>query len=331
MTTKRGEVAIDALSMARSMAEAARWAPSVHNSQPWRFVTLEGGGLGVRADLGRGPDQLDPAGRLRTISCGAAVANAAVAAAAYGVRPRVDLLPDPADEDLLATVRARGSRPPDRHDVDDAAAIPTRRAHRRVHRRGDVAPEVMLDLQRLARREGADLAVADAAGRRALAGLLARALREQASDAAVVEEVEDWVRHRGPAAPPQDGVPVASLGTAPYPVDSLVQEHTDPDRVRAAEIAEALADATVLGIGTPGDTPRDWLVAGMALERVWLRLTALGHVLTFADQATQQSSTRSQVADALDVRGVPQVVVRVGLPLVDVPVTPRRPLDDVLT
>lgn len=311
------------------MAEAARWAPSVHNIQPWQLVRRPDG-LGVRLDPDRTLPVMDPHDRLRTISCGAAVLNASVALAARDIRPRIDLLPDPDDRALLAVVRVGGSRPASDDDRLDASALMTRRAHRRVHRR-DLVPDDVLDVvQRAVAREGARLTVADAGARRALARLLARAVREQAGNPALVQEIEGWIRHWGAAGEPADGIPVGSLGTAPYPVDSLVQEQTSPDVVHEAELEETLRAATVVAITTPGDARRDWVVAGMALERLWLRATALGYVLTFADQATQQPDTRSELPDVLDVLGHPQLVVRLGMPLVDVPPTPRRPLAELL-
>lgn len=62
--------------------EAARWAPSSHNGQPWRFI-LRGGSVAVTHDLPArplAPWSEDP----RTLDCGIAMANFAVAARARG-------------------------------------------------------------------------------------------------------------------------------------------------------------------------------------------------------------------------------------------------------
>jgi nitroreductase len=328
-TTTDGAHGARVVGHAAAMAEAARWAPSVHNSQPWRFALLPDG-LAVRSDAQRGLPVLDPLGRLRTISCGAAVLNASVALAARGVTPRVRLLPDPNDPTLLATVVAGPPRRPGRHDLADAAAVPVRRTHRRVHAAEQV-PAVLLDeLARAVAAERARLTVADATARRRLAGLLVRAVRAQSGSTEFTGEVESWIRHWGTAGEAVDGIPVGSLGTAPYPVDSLVQEVTDADALRETELAQYLASATVVAVSTPGDGTRDWLVAGMALERMLLRATSAGLVATFADQATQQPDTRRELAEALDLLGHPQIVVRLGRPLVDVPPTPRRPIEEML-
>ena len=77
-----------------AMAEAARMAPSIHNSQPWIFERRPDG-LAVREDLSRGLAVIDPHGRERAISCGAAVLNASIALQAAGYTAAVLDLPRP--------------------------------------------------------------------------------------------------------------------------------------------------------------------------------------------------------------------------------------------
>ena len=53
----------------RTVVELASLAPSVHNTQPWRF-TWDGETLAVHEDPSRALPVLDPTGRERRISCG---------------------------------------------------------------------------------------------------------------------------------------------------------------------------------------------------------------------------------------------------------------------
>ena len=57
----------------RRAAVRATLAPSVHNTQPWRFV-ISRGVLEIRADWTRKLRILDPSGRQLLISCGSSVA-----------------------------------------------------------------------------------------------------------------------------------------------------------------------------------------------------------------------------------------------------------------
>ena len=57
----------------RYVVAKAVWAPSVHNTQPWRFTADGGPGLSLHADAGRRLAVADPDGREMMISCGAAL------------------------------------------------------------------------------------------------------------------------------------------------------------------------------------------------------------------------------------------------------------------
>ena len=92
-----------------AVVEAATRAPSVHNTQPWRFVAHDDV-IELWDDPARGLPVLDPVGRARHISCGAALALAEVAAAGLGVTTRTTLLPDAAAPDHLADLQLGAPR-----------------------------------------------------------------------------------------------------------------------------------------------------------------------------------------------------------------------------
>jgi nitroreductase len=306
------------------LGEAARWAPSIHNSQPWRLRRLPDG-LAVMEDLSRSLPVIDPTGRDRLVSCGGAVLNTRVALRALGYQTEVALLPDPAAPGLIATVRAIGRRQATDEDLRLHRMIPERHTHRRVYRSHVIAEDDLLELRQAASAEGARLSVADSAARRRLAHLLRRAVRSQAADPELRDEVERWVRRGGHDH--VDGIPSSALGTSPFPVDSLVHggHRGAPE---AGEVEEELARSTVLVISTREDSRHDWVVAGMALERLLLTATTKGLVATFTDQALQDPSVRPEVAEALGIWGKPQVLLRIGRALVEAPATPRRPLEE---
>jgi nitroreductase len=305
------------------VGEAARWAPSIHNSQPWHLRRLADG-IAVLEDLGRSLPVIDPHGRDRTISCGAAVLNARVALRALGYATVTDLLPDPSQPELIARVRATGHRPAGPADLALNESVRQRHTHRRVYRSHAVAEEDLLDLRQSVVGEGGRLSVADPSARRRLAHLLRRAVRVQAADVELRNEIERWVR-RGTGA--DDGIPSQALGTSPFPVDSLVHAGHG-GAPEASEVEEELARSTVLTISTREDSRRDWVIAGVALERMLLAATAKGLVATFTDQALQIPELRLEVAEVLGIWGMPQVLLRVGRALVDAPPTPRRPLSE---
>jgi len=75
-------------------AEVAGYAPSVHNTQPWRW-RVSGDHMDLFADRERQLAVADPQGRLLTISCGAALHHTVVALAAEGWQAKVRRLDGP--------------------------------------------------------------------------------------------------------------------------------------------------------------------------------------------------------------------------------------------
>src|SRR5688572_10345825 len=82
-------------------------APSIHNTQPWRW-RIDGSTLELFAAPERQLGVTDPAGRLSTISCGAALHHVVVAMSAAGWSVDVVRLPDPEHPGLLARLSVTG-------------------------------------------------------------------------------------------------------------------------------------------------------------------------------------------------------------------------------
>ena len=92
-------------------------APSVHNTQPWRW-RLRGDRVDLIADSSRRVVHADPDGRDLMLSCGAALHHLQVAAAGLGWDTRVVRCPDSDDEHLLASATFRPSHNTSSHGAD---------------------------------------------------------------------------------------------------------------------------------------------------------------------------------------------------------------------
>jgi len=88
-------------------ADVAGHAPSLENTQPWRW-RVEGDSMRLYAEPIRQLTASDPGGRLMVFSCGAALHHARIALAAQGWRINVDRLTEPDRPQLLARVRIVG-------------------------------------------------------------------------------------------------------------------------------------------------------------------------------------------------------------------------------
>ena len=81
-------------------------APSLHNSQPWRWVA-EGATLQLWAELCRAMTATDHTGRELTLSCGAVLDHLRVAMAAAGWESATERFPDSGNSNHLATLEFR--------------------------------------------------------------------------------------------------------------------------------------------------------------------------------------------------------------------------------
>jgi hypothetical protein len=74
----------------------------------------------------------------------------------------------------------------------------------------------------------------------------------------------------------------------------------------------ALGAPALVVLGTEGDTHRDWLAAGQALERVLLTAATLGVAASFLNSPVQVPELRGRLLGLTARRGVPQVLLRIG-------------------
>ncbi|MGY2002678.1 hypothetical protein [Blastococcus sp. SYSU DS1024] len=114
----------------RAAVALANRAPSVHNSQPWRW-RIGTSSIHLFADPDRALPITDPQQRGLIISCGAALHHLRVALLATGSASQVHRLPDPARPDHLAAVELSPAQPT-ADDLALAQAIENRRSDRRV-------------------------------------------------------------------------------------------------------------------------------------------------------------------------------------------------------
>ncbi|EIE99476.1 Acg family FMN-binding oxidoreductase [Saccharomonospora glauca] len=309
-----------------TVAEALRAgtrAPSPHNTQPWMFVTRPGE-IDVLLDDGRVLPVCDPDGREAVLSCGAAVLNIRLALARGGLACAVSVLPDRRRPELLATLRLGIGRAPSAADARLAEAIDARHTNRRPFEETPVPSAVRHALIRAAMDEGARLVLlADPAPFDAFAALVRRAEHTQRHDPEFAAELAEWT-HQGERL---DGVPLSAGGPRATDETALALRDFGGSEGKAAREFERQPLVAVLT--TPGDTRRDAVRAGQALQRVLLTATASGVRASFLSQPLEVPHVRAELRTLLGGVYHPQAALRLGYGPPGAP-TPRRDLDDVV-
>jgi hypothetical protein len=337
-----------------SVISLAARAPSLHNTQPWKFRPQRDC-IELLADPDRQLTAVDPAGRELTISCGAAVFGLRLGLRKLGRLPAVALQPDSAQPLLLARVWPAGHAARTPAEADLIAAVPHRHTHRGPFSPGEVPARLLESLVTDAAAEGCELVLItdpQIVGR--LGRLARRAGAEQRANPEIAAELARWVRPAGSDA--RDGVPASArpaeaagsdeagspAGAGRRTARHAWLSHPHP---AARRLAERLAPrdfgqpgteqpggeppAATAVLMTPGDTPADWLRAGQALDRLLLRAAARWVFASLQSQPIESPRHRRVIRALAGGHGHPQLLLQFGRANTAA-ATPRRPQAEML-
>ncbi|WP_432877255.1 Acg family FMN-binding oxidoreductase [Kribbella sp. CA-245084] len=286
---------------------AAIAAPSMHNTQPWRFE-VEGHVIDIFLDGSRTLPAEDPTGRAMRISAGAAAFNLRCAAESLGYGAWFGLAPYPEEPDLLARIVVEPTEARNDELCDLAAQIPYRHTDRYPGDATPLAEDVRIKLMQAAYAEGAELTwLGETEVHKVLDLVLDSDLRE----------VHDWHRraersHWVGGERPREGVPSSALGPRSTGYPSAVRDMgTRPtDRLRDERKFEEHPELAILS--TDFDEPADQVVAGVALERVLLAATRAGISASFLNQPLEYEDLRNRVQRLTERPGHAHMIIRFG-------------------
>jgi nitroreductase len=314
----------------RDAVMLASRAPSLHNSQPWRWV-VEGARLQLWADPRRLMYATDRTGRELTLSCGAVLDHLRVAMAAAGWDSATERLPDPSEPDHLATLEFTPLDAVTEAQQRRAAAILSRRTDRLPFAAPSGWPACESALRRavLPHEVLLDVVADDARPTLAEASHLTEQLRR--NDTAYLSELRWWT---SPFESDATHVPESSL------VSSTEAARVDVARVfppaggghRGAAIDHDRSKIVVLSTHHE-DARLDVLRCGEALSAVLLECTVAGLATCTLTHMTEMAMSRHIIAQITGTAGQPQLLIRVGKPAPNghhVEPTARRLVTEVL-
>ncbi|BBY82312.1 NAD(P)H nitroreductase [Mycolicibacterium pulveris] len=325
--TQPAQPTVDPGTIANAVQLACR-APSLHNSQPWRWVA-EGSELQLFADPSRNVRSTDESGRETLLSCGAVLDHLRVAMAAAGWATFVSRFPNPNNRLHLASI--------DFGPMDFVTEGHRRRANAILLRRTDRLPfaappdweTLEPHLRNVVNCEAArlDVIADEARPKLAEASKLTEALRQY--DSSYHAELEWWTA----GFETTEGIPRSSLVSASEAdrVDVARRFPVTQNRDRRAGVDQDRS--RILALSTYDESRDSVLRCGERLSAVLLEATMAGMATCPLTHITEDPESRQMVAELIGQDATPQVLVRVGLaPSIDdvPPPTPRRPLEEVL-
>ncbi|MEV6971284.1 nitroreductase [Hamadaea sp. NPDC051192] len=303
-------------------AETASAAPSIHNSQPWRWE-VDGDRLELYAERSRQLTATDPEGRMLTISCGTSLHHARLALAGWGWQAEVDRFPD-GDGDLLARIRLAGAIPITAEAEQLLRTIGHRHTDRRPVANRPVPSDALQALAAAAYAEGARLQLLHVEQVDDLASATAHAAEIDAADPTIQNELSEWTggerRELGlpdeviPSRPPQTNVPSREFSGS-----GSLQIGDNHDK--SASYGLLYGDE---------DNPLGWLRGGEALSALWLTAVRLGLGIMPISEPVEVPAGRQILRRTLSYLGWPYLAVRVGVPAdeTEPEATPRLPASE---
>ncbi|WP_433789682.1 Acg family FMN-binding oxidoreductase [Actinoplanes sp. CA-252034] len=325
MSSEASTRAADTRAEARALSAAATtagYAPSIHNTQPWRW-SVSGDELDLYLDHSRALDVTDPDSRLAIVSCGAALNHALVSLTADGWDAVIARMPNPDHPDHLARLRVDRRIP---------VSLEARRRRQTVElRHTDRRPIVGTPID--ADKLDAIVAAVESAGAGLhllhpdqvydLASAADQAQRAEAEDLAWQKEVTYWT---GGTRPLSSGIPDAAI---PDEVTRTTVPGRDFGYLGQLPVSGEHEDAAAFAIlYGPEDGEADWLRAGEALSAAWLTAIELGLSVLPLSATIEVAVTRERMRGLLSGLGRPHLVLRftTGDPAsTAAPHTPRLP------
>ena len=330
MTADASTHAIDSHAGARALsnaATAAAHAPSIHNTQPWRW-RLTYNELDLYLDHSRSLEVTDPDSRLAILSCGAALHHALVSLAADGWHAILARLPSPEHPDHLAQLRLGR-----RISVEPAAIrhlqnIGLRHTDRRPTLDTPLDADRLRSIAAVAESAGAGLHLLSADQVYDLATAADHAQRTETGEAAWQSELAYWT---GGTRPLGSGIPDAAI---PDHVPRTTVPGRDFGHHGDLPTSEGHDHSAAFAIlYRPQDSQLDWLRAGQALSAAWLTATELGVSVLPLSATIELDATRQYLRHLLSDVGYPYLVLRFGTPDpadTAAPHTPRLPSEQII-
>ena len=340
--------------------DAAVRAPSVLNTQPWRFVFGDDR-LEIWADPARQLASADPCGRFMAISCGAATYNAVLAIRYFGHEAWVQAQPRPLATYLAAVIHIGVRRPIASEDLAQYDVIAEPQTNRGPFRDWRLPFSLITRLEESAEAEGAYFRVLTSTEIDRVRRIVSRHDEEAglaAEDAGLavegqamgetrqamgetrqamgetrqaMEETRQAMEGRPWIGDPSAASTSGSGIATPRPADrqAPIQDLEPPRHLAARDHTMFDHRPTLAVLSTPGDAQKDWVRAGMALEHVLLTAGLHGVAASFLDAPIERLADRGHLRSAALGLDHPQMVLRLGYPRSESIPKPRRPADQV--
>jgi len=312
----------------QELVRMATLAANGHNTQPWKFH-LDQAGVKILPDLSRRTEVVDPDDHHLFVSLGCAAENLLIAARAHG-RPAEAAVVS-GSEPAIDIVFGKAQ------PLDDTLyqAIPLRQSTRSVYDGQPISAYDVNLLNAAAQQDGVSVLIfTEPAELEAISEFVVEGNSAQMDDHAFVSELRGWLRFSpDKAIATGDGLFGLCSGNPVVPEwigDRLFGAFFTKDAENTKYRDHIRSSAGVAVFIADQADPFHWIKVGKSFERFALQATALGIRNAHINQPIEVPSVRPEFARWLGMPGVrPDLVVRFGRAPA-LPMSLRRPVEDVI-
>ena len=270
----------------RYIITAGIQAPSGDNAQPWKF-SVKGNHISLYLDRDSDASFFNVNQIASIISCGAVLENMRIAATAFGLEGTITYLPNPDDEDLMATVELGVAEIPKDPMCD---SIWNRHTNRKFYDKKPIAETILFDLKDMAESvPGVKLhLMADHERIKKVACIVYEADRIRTEHRPLHEHLCKMIRFSdAEVREKRDGLPLKNLEaglagevflkiTRSWKVMNVVNQVGLGRMVALHAYQSILSSSAVALLTVEGTSIEDFLKGGQALEKLWLGLAQRG-------------------------------------------------------
>lgn len=314
----------------RFLVRYAILAPSSHNTQPWRF-SIEKNIIKIYPDFDRSLQYADRTNREMYISLGCALGNLIIASYYFGFAPKIEYLPeddltDPAVKVSLISKEMNSK-------LKEIFLYITKRTTNRMEYLTKTIPEKVLK-QIISYNDEPDIKayfVSNNEDKKRIVEMVVEASTFAFKDSIFKDELSHWVT--SVYTKRVDGIALFGFGMphlltifAPMMIKNM------PAKIQAGLDKKMMTTAaSFIILTTKENTKEYWVKAGKIYE--FLTLACLKEGVATAPWAgiVEYETTNKKLKGLLKTHDVPLFFARMGYALKQPHLSPRRPLEDVLS
>lgn len=318
-----------------SLVQSAIFAPSLLNTQPWKFrISEKDNTITVLPDPDRRLDWLDPENRYLCISLGCAVENLIIAAQHAGFQSTVQYQHPPDEKLTTASVHFKtGTGKQAGGSLYDF--IPLRRTNRNMYNRKPVPSEIIDRLNGIGKEPGQNITIYSGATRASEIGRLVMKADFMllGSHEQRIETLK-WTRfNRKEEEKYCDGVSFGSTGRLNVPKwlgRSWMYLFRNGDSEARHDAKKLKSSSALVLFSSEQDNETSWFQTGRVLQRFLLHATAEGLQHAYINSPCEVRQVRDELKKYLHLSTYrPQILLRIGYAQEAAP-SVRRPVQDVI-